>query len=90
MVDASERGRTIHMGAEMRPRRWYTDERAPPSRVARMTSELWRYRSLAQRRKYGAAPVAGAASSFCDNTAFPMKTIVMLNEVKHLTGVSQS
>ena len=48
--------RTLHAGAEMRPRRWYTDERAPPARAARMTSEVWRYRVLAQRRKNNAAP----------------------------------
>jgi hypothetical protein len=62
MVDTSERGRPIHTGAEMRPRRWYSDERAPPRRVARMTSELWRYRSLAQRHTNDAAPATGAAS----------------------------
>ena len=51
MFDTPERGRTIHAGAEMRPRRWYTDERAPPTRPVRMTSALWRYRSLAQRHR---------------------------------------
>nr|MDQ2998055.1 transposase [Chloroflexota bacterium] len=43
-------------GAEMRPRRWYTDEHAPPARAAHMTSALWRYRSLAQRHTNDAAP----------------------------------
>jgi hypothetical protein len=47
---AEQRLRTLHAGVEMRPRRWYTDEHAPPPRAARITSELWRYRSLAQRR----------------------------------------
>jgi hypothetical protein len=40
----------------MRPRRWYTDEHAPPPHAARMTGELWRYRMLAQRRTNNAAP----------------------------------
>jgi hypothetical protein len=53
---ADRHSRTLHAGAEMRPRRWYTDERAPPARPARMTSELWRYRTLAQRRTNNAAP----------------------------------
>jgi hypothetical protein len=56
MFAIADRGRTLHAGAEMRPRRWYTDERAPPAGAARMTSELWRYRALAQRRKNNAAP----------------------------------
>ena len=54
---ADRRSRTLHAGAEMRPRRWYTDEHAPPARAARMTSELWRYRTLAQRRTNNAAPM---------------------------------
>jgi len=54
---ADKCSRTLHAGAEMRPRRWYTDERAPPPRAARMTSELWRYRTLAQRRTNNAAPI---------------------------------
>ncbi len=53
---ADRRSRTLHAGAEMRPRRWYTDERAPPARAARITSALWRYRVLAQRRTNNAAP----------------------------------
>lgn len=53
---ADQRNRTLHTGAEMRPRRWYTDEHAPPVRAARMTSELWRYRTLAQRCTNNAAP----------------------------------
>jgi hypothetical protein len=53
---ADQRTCTLHAGAEMRPRRWYSDERAPPARAARMTSALWRYRSLAQRRTNNAAP----------------------------------
>jgi hypothetical protein len=66
MIDTSGyQTRTLYAGAEMRPRRWYTDELAPPCRAARMTSVLWRYRSLAQRPKNDAAPVAGAASAFC-------------------------
>ncbi len=48
---ADHGSRTLHAGAEMRPRRWYTDEHAPPARAARMTSQLWRYRALAQRRR---------------------------------------
>jgi hypothetical protein len=52
MLDTTEhRIRTLYAGAEMRPRRWYTDELAPPRRAALMTSALWRYRSLAQRPK---------------------------------------
>ena len=54
---ADQRHHTLHAGAEMRPRRWYTDERAPAARAARMTSELWRYRTLAQRRTNNAAPM---------------------------------
>jgi hypothetical protein len=53
---ADRHGRTLHAGAEMRPRRWYTDEHAPPTRAPRMTGELWRYRMLAQRRTNDAAP----------------------------------
>jgi hypothetical protein len=65
MIDTSQqRIRTLYAGAEMRPRRWYTEELAPPCHAARMTSALWRYRSLAQRPKHDAAPVAGAASAF--------------------------
>jgi hypothetical protein len=63
MFDGAERPiRTIRPGAEMRPRRWYTDEAAPPRRALSLTSELWRYRSLGCRRKKHAAPVIGAAS----------------------------
>jgi hypothetical protein len=54
---ADRHSRALHAGAEMRPRRWYTDERAPPARAARMTSELWRYRTLAQRHTNNAAPI---------------------------------
>jgi hypothetical protein len=54
---ADRASRTLHAGAGMRPRRWYTDEHAPPARAARMTSELWRYRVLAQRRTNDAAPM---------------------------------
>ena len=47
----------------MRPRRWYTDEVAPPGRRAvKLTARLWRYRSLVRRKKYDAAPYYGAAS----------------------------
>ena len=53
---ADRRSRMLHARAEMRPRRWYTDERAPPARAARVTGELWRYRVLAQRRTNNAAP----------------------------------
>ena len=56
-VIADQRNRTLHAGAEMRPRRWYTDEHAPPARTTRMTSQLWRYRTLAQRRTNDAAPM---------------------------------
>ena len=54
---ADRHSRALHAGAEMRPRRWYTDEHAPPARAAHMTSALWRYRSLAQRRTNDAAPM---------------------------------
>jgi len=37
---ADRPSRTLHAGAEMRPRRWYTDEHPPPERAARMTSQL--------------------------------------------------
>jgi hypothetical protein len=53
---ADHGSRMLHAGAEMRPRRWYTDEHAPPARAARMTSQLWRYRALAQRHMNDAAP----------------------------------
>jgi hypothetical protein len=53
---ADQHSHTLYAGAEMRPRRWYTLEHAPPARAARMTSELWRYRTLAQRRTNNAAP----------------------------------
>ncbi len=53
---ADHRSRTLYAGAEMRPRRWYTDERPPPACAARITSELWRYRTLAQRHTNNAAP----------------------------------
>jgi len=56
-ASADHGSRALHAGAEMRPRRWYTDEHAPPARAARMTSALWRYRSLAQRRTHDAAPM---------------------------------
>jgi hypothetical protein len=54
---ADRHSHTLHAGAEMRPRRWYTDEHAPPARAAHMTSALWRYRALAQRRMHNAAPM---------------------------------
>ena len=54
---ADRHSRTLHAGAEMRPRRWYTDEHPPPARAARMTSQLWRYRTIAQRRTNNAAPM---------------------------------
>ena len=56
-ASADHGSRALHAGAEMRPRRWYTDEHAPPARAARMTSALWRYRSLAQRHTHNAAPI---------------------------------
>jgi hypothetical protein len=65
MIDAADRQiRTVHPGAEMRPRRWYTDEVAPPRRrqAVKLTSQLWRYRTLVRRPKNDAAPTAGAAS----------------------------
>ena len=54
---ADHHSRTLHAGVEMRPRRWYTDEHAPPARATRMTSALWRYRALAQRHTNNAAPI---------------------------------
>jgi len=53
---ADRHSRALQAGAEMRPRRWYTDEHAPPARATPMTSALWRYRSLAQRHMNDAAP----------------------------------
>jgi len=53
---ADRHSRALQAGAEMRPRRWYTDEHAPPARATPMTSALWRYRSLAQRHINDAAP----------------------------------
>ena len=65
MFDIADRQiRTIRSGAGMRPRRWYTDEAAPPRRAVSLTSELWRYRSLGCRRKKNAAPGYGAAWFF--------------------------
>ena len=47
----------------MRPRRWYTNEIAPPGRRAvKLTARLWRYRSLVRRKRNDAAPYYGAAS----------------------------
>jgi hypothetical protein len=47
----------------MRPRRWYTDEVAPPGRRdLKLTARLWRYRSLVRRKKNDAAPYYRAAS----------------------------
>jgi len=63
---ADQRSRTLHAGAAMRPRRWYTDEHAPPPHVARMTSELWRYRTLAQRHTNDAAPMVERRRCFSD------------------------
>jgi hypothetical protein len=54
--------RTAHPRVAMRPRRWYTDEVAPSRRAVKLTSELWRYRSLVRRRKNDAAPTLGVAS----------------------------
>jgi hypothetical protein len=65
---ADQRSRTLHAGAAMRPRRWYTDEHAPPPRAARMTSELWRYRMLAQRRTNNAAPMMERRLCFSNGT----------------------
>jgi hypothetical protein len=73
---ADQRSRTLHAGAEMRPRRWYTDEHAPPARAARMTSELWRYRTLAQRRTNNAAPMLERRCSY-RSYAFTVNPIIL-------------
>jgi hypothetical protein len=55
----------IYSGSEMRPRRWYTDEIAPQRRRnVKLNADNWRYRSFIRRKREGAAPVTGAASSF--------------------------
>jgi hypothetical protein len=55
--------RAVHVGAAMRPRRWYTDEVAPPRHNnAKVTALTWRYHSLVRGRKHDAAPAHGAAS----------------------------
>ena len=54
-----------HLGSEMRPRRWYTDETAPPPRRnITLTMQNWRYRALTRHKNENAAPIVGAASSF--------------------------
>ncbi len=51
-----------HPRYALRPRRWYTDEVAPPSRRAiKLTTRQWRYRSLIRRKNNDAAPYYGAA-----------------------------
>jgi hypothetical protein len=67
---ADRRSRMLHARAEMRPRRWYTDERAPPARAARVTGELWRYRVLAQRRTNNAAPMLERRACFTNIRGF--------------------
>ena len=63
MFDAVDQGdRAAHLGAVMRPRRWYTDEFAPPRRDIKLTARLWRYRSLVRHKKDDAASYYGAAS----------------------------
>jgi hypothetical protein len=54
MSDTAERrGWSIHAAAEMRPRRWYTEEVAPPAlRAIKLTARLWRYRALVRPKKY--------------------------------------
>jgi hypothetical protein len=55
----------IHLGSEMRPRRWYTDEIAPQRRRnVKLNTHHWRYRSFIRRKAEHAAPVIGAACSF--------------------------
>jgi len=65
MLDAADRRiRTVHVGAQMRPRRWYADEVAPRCRNVKLPAQLWRYPALAYRRTAEAAPAIGAASAF--------------------------
>jgi hypothetical protein len=56
MSRAANHGRGIgHAWFAMRPRRWYADEVAPPGRRnVKLTAQLWRYRSLVQRKNYDA------------------------------------
>jgi hypothetical protein len=47
----------------MRPRRWYSHEVAPPGRrAAKLTTRLWRYRSLVRHKKYDAVSYYETAS----------------------------
>jgi len=49
-----------HARFVMRPRRWYDDEVAPAGRRnLKLTALLWRYRSLARRKKYDVASYYG-------------------------------
>jgi hypothetical protein len=53
-----------HPRYALRPRRWYTNEVAPPSRRGiKLTARQGRYRSLIRRKSNDAASYYGAALS---------------------------
>jgi len=63
MWHAADPARPVHPKAVMRPRRWYTDEVAPPRRRdIKLTTRLWRYRSLVRHKRNDAATYYRAAS----------------------------
>ena len=70
---ASDIPEELGQSSGMLPRRWYTDEIAPPSAPqVRLSSQTWRYRIVARRKHEDATPTVGVASSFrmaCDERA---------------------
>lgn len=52
---AAWRDRAAQPMIALRPRRWYTDEIAPCDRSVRLTTRLWRYRTLTRRKNHDAA-----------------------------------
>jgi hypothetical protein len=58
MPYAADYGRGVaHLRFAMRPRRWYTQEVAPPTlRAIKLTARLWRYHSLVRQKRYDDAP----------------------------------
>lgn len=66
MIDvASDILEELEQSSGMLPRRWYTDEIAPPlEHQVRLSSQTWRYRIITRRQHEDATPIVGVASSF--------------------------
>jgi hypothetical protein len=66
--------RATHIGAAMRPRRWYTDEVAPPRHALKLTTQLWRCQSLVRTRKAAAVVMIRPSTRWGDTHAGEYKS----------------